>query len=73
MTCYFRHLKHVFEKAEIKVAKKNKQKIDRILHGIVGVEYKNCPNAWKEIRKRLAEGEDSFVSKLKVALVEHTV
>ncbi|MDH5448343.1 MAG: hypothetical protein OEY24_05095 [Candidatus Bathyarchaeota archaeon] len=73
MTCYFRHLKHVFEKAGIEVSKENKRKIDRVIHGIVGVEYKNCSSAWKEVKKRLAEDEDGFVSKLKEALAKHAV
>lgn len=72
VTCYFRHLKHVFEKAGIEVSKDNKREIDRVIHGIVGVEYKNCPSAWKEVKKRLAEDEEGFVSKLKEALAKHT-
>jgi len=31
----------------------------------VGVEYKNCPIAWKEVKKRTAEDEEGFVSELK--------
>ena len=73
MTCYFRHLKHVFEKAGIEVTKENKREVDRVIHGIVGVEYKNCPNTWKEVKKRLAENEEDFVSELKKALAKHTV
>jgi molecular chaperone GrpE (heat shock protein) len=68
MTCYFRHLKHVFEKAGLEVTSENKRKIDRVIHGIVGVKYKNCSAAWKEVKKRLAEDEEGFVSKLKEAL-----
>jgi len=33
----------------------------------VGVDYKNCPVAWKEVKKRIAEDEEGFVSKLKEA------
>jgi len=32
------------------------------------VEYKNCPAAWKKVKKRLAEDEEGFVSKLKETL-----
>jgi len=32
------------------------------------VEYKNCPAAWREVKKRLAEDEEAFVSSLKKAL-----
>lgn len=67
MTCYFRHLGEVFNKAEIEVTKENKQKIDKTIHAILKVEYKSCPATWKEIKKRLAEDEDDFVLKLKNA------
>lgn len=68
MTCYFRHLGDVFEKAGIEVTSENKREIDRVIHGIVNVEYKNCPAAWREVKKRIAEDEEDFVSKLKEAL-----
>ncbi len=65
MTCYFRHLKEVFKKAGIEVTNDNKREIDKIIHGLVGVEYKNCPAAWREVKNRIAQDEDSFASKLK--------
>ena len=65
MTCYFRHLKEVFTKAGIDVNPKNKQQIDRIIHNIVGVDFKDCPAAWRQVKKRLAEDEAAFVSMLK--------
>lgn len=68
MTCYFRHLKAVFEKAGVDVTKENKREIDRVIHGIVGVEYKNCSATWKEVKKRLAENEEVFIITLKQAL-----
>jgi len=68
MTCYFRHLQDVFKKAGIDVTSENKREIDRVIHGIAGVEYKNCPATWREVKKRIAEDEESFVSKLKEAL-----
>lgn len=67
MTCYFRHLQRVFEKAGIEVTKENKQEIDKIIHRVVGVEYKDCPDTWKEVKKRIADGEDHFAFKLKEA------
>ena len=71
MTCYFRHIQHVFEKAGIEVTSENKREVDRVIHGIVGVEYKNCPATWREVKKRIAGDEDGFVSKLKEALTKH--
>jgi len=67
VTCYFRHLQDVFRKAGIEVTSENKREIDRVIHSIVGVEYKNCSAAWKEVKKRIAEDEESFVSKLREA------
>jgi ribosomal protein L17 len=67
MTCYFRHLKEIFKKAGIEVTSENKREIDRIIHKIVDVECKNCPATWREVKKRIAEDETSFVSMLKEA------
>jgi transcription elongation factor GreA-like protein len=49
----------------VEVTNENKREIDKVIHTIVGVEYKNCPAAWKEVKKRVAKEEDSFVSELK--------
>jgi len=67
MTCYFRHIKKVFKKAGIEVTSENKREIDKIIHGLVGVEYKSCPAAWREVKNRIAQDEDGFVSELKNA------
>ena len=72
MTCYFRHLKQTFEKAGIEVNKENKTQIDKAIHAIVGVEYKNCPATGKEVRRRLAEDEESFISELKETMNQRT-
>ena len=65
MTCYFRHLQEIFKKAGIEVTENNKRELDRIIHSIVDVEYKDCPKTWREVKKRIAEDEEGFVSKLK--------
>jgi hypothetical protein len=67
MTCYFRHLKQIFAKAEIEVTPQNKKQLDEIIHNLVKTTYKNCPKTWKEVKKRIAEDEDEFVQKLKSA------
>jgi ATP-dependent Zn protease len=61
MTCYFRHLKEVFLKADIEVTSDNKREIDRVVHGLIGEEYKHCPDVWREIKTRLAQDEAGFV------------
>jgi hypothetical protein len=67
MTCYFRHLRQIFEKTGIEVTTENKREIDKIIHNIVGVDYKNCPATWREAKKRIIEDEEDFISKLKEA------
>ena len=67
MTCYFRHLEEVFKKAGIDVTSQNSHEIDKIIHDIVGVDYKNCPAAWKQVKNRLAQNEAGFVTMLKEA------
>jgi hypothetical protein len=71
MTCYFRHLKEIFRKAGIEVTAENKREIDKIIHHIVSVEYKHCPSAWKEVKKRITEDEENFVSRLREEWRKH--
>ena len=71
MTCYFRHLKPIFEKAGITITKENKQSIDRTIHSIVGTEYKNCSATWKEITKRIVKDEENFVNTLKREILKN--
>lgn len=70
MTCYFRHLQTVFKKAGIEITCENKREIDRVIHGFVDVEYKNCSAAWREVKKMIAEDERGFISELKEALAK---
>jgi hypothetical protein len=67
MTCYFRHLQGIFEKAGIEVTKENKREVDKMIHKIVNARYKDCPSAWKEVKKRIAEDEAGFVAELEAA------
>jgi hypothetical protein len=60
----------VFGKAGVTVTKENKKDVDRVIHSIVGVEYKNCSATWKEVKKRIAEDEEGFVNMLKRELAE---
>lgn len=71
MTCYFRHLREIFEKAGIEVTEANKREIDRVIHEIVGVKYKDCPSTWKELKKRVAQDEESFVLELREKWSKH--
>ena len=68
MTCYFRNLNEIFKKAGIVVTKENRQQIDKIIHGLVNVDYKNCSETWKEVKKRIAADEQGFIVELKAAM-----
>jgi len=52
-----------YNKAGIEVTKENKKEVDKLIHSIVGVEYKDCPAAWREVKKRMTD--DDFVARLK--------
>ena len=71
MSCYFRHMKDVLEEAGIEVTKENKKDIDRIIHGLVDVEYKSCPPTWKAVKehiKRDDRARSRFIQNLKKEL-----
>jgi len=60
MSCYFRHMKDVFEEAGVEVTKDNKRAIDAAVHKAVGVPYKDCPSAWRAVKQLLAKGNATF-------------
>lgn len=65
-------MKNVFTRAGIDITDENKRAVDRAIHDLVGVDYKNCSTTWKEVKQRLEDDEESFISKLKQALSERT-
>ena len=67
MTCYFRHLKTQFQKAGITVTAENKKQIDNTIRTIIGKQATTCPTTWKEVKKRLEQSEDAFITELKNA------
>jgi hypothetical protein len=66
VTCYFRHLSSVFEKAGINVTKENRKEVGRIVEVVAGGDM-DCPSVWRQIKTRLAQDEAGFVSDLKAA------
>jgi hypothetical protein len=64
-------MKDVLDEAGIEVNKENKKDIDRIIHKIIDVEYKDCPPTWKEVKEHI-KGDDKarsqFIEKLKESL-----
>jgi hypothetical protein len=69
MTCYFRHMQSMLKEAGITVTPENKKEVDRKIHEIVDVSYKNCSETWKAIKAGTAEPAQraEFIAKLKNA------
>ena len=68
MSCYFRHMKDVLEEAGVEITKDNKKEIDRIIHGLVEVTYKDCSPTWKNVKEHIKVDEatrDQFIKNLK--------
>lgn len=71
MTFYFRHLKDILNEAGIEVTTSNKKQIDRIIHEIAGVTYKNCSATWKRLKQEIVANEQKqqdFIGKVQNAL-----
>ena len=71
MSCYFRHLKDILNEAGIEVTPSNRKQIDRIIHNILGVTYKDCPATWKRLKQEIAGNEQKqqdFIKKLQNAI-----
>ena len=67
MTCYFRHMKDVFAEIGVEITKENKE-IDRKIHGILGVQYKDCSTTWKHVKARLVDNREAFIDELRTQL-----
>jgi uncharacterized protein (DUF362 family) len=68
MTCYFRHMKGIFEEAGVTVTSENKKAVDAAIQQIVGVEYKHCAEAWKKIKEEIRSNPKrraEFIAKLR--------
>ena len=71
MSCYFRHLKDIFEEAGITTTSSNKKKIDEAFHKIAGVVYKDCPKTWKALKQTILSDEKKrheLIQKLQAAI-----
>jgi len=75
MTCYFRNSRMIelFEEIGVEVTKENRNAIDKIIHEMLSVDYKNCAATWKLVRKRLEEDGPGFKKRLSVALEDFKV
>lgn len=71
MSCYFSHLKDILNEAGIEATPDNRKQIDRAIHDIVGVTYKDCPATWKKLKQEIAGDEQKrqdFLKKLQNAI-----
>ena len=71
MSCYFRHLNEIFDEACIVVTPSNRKQIDQAIHQVVGVTYKECPQAWKTLKQQImgdAQQRQDFIKKLQAAI-----
>ncbi len=71
MSCYFRHLKDILNEAGIATTFSNRRQIDRAIHDIVEVTYKDCPATWKKLKQEILGDEpkrQDFVKKLRNAI-----
>ena len=48
----------VLEEAGVDITKENKKDIDKTLHKLAGIEYKNCSSTWKALKKMLQNEEE---------------
>jgi len=71
MSCYFRHLQKIFAEAGIEVNPGNKKQLDRAIHDIVGVSYKDCPATWRKLKQEVLDNEPGrrdFIARLQSAV-----
>lgn len=61
-------MKDVFAQIGNEVTPDNKRELDRKIHELVGVKYKDCSSTWKAIKARMAENEAQFIADLKSIL-----
>lgn len=57
-------MERIFLELGVEVTPENKRDIDKQIHKLLGVEYKNCSATWKEIKKRRDEDESGFMTAL---------
>jgi len=61
-------MKQIFDDLGIEVTAENKKDLDRKIHEMLGVKYKDCSTTWKEVKKRRDENEEGFLADLRAAL-----
>lgn len=54
----------IFAELGVVITPDNKRDLDKAIHKLLGVEYKNCSATWKEIKKRKDADESAFMTSL---------
>jgi hypothetical protein len=67
VSCYLRHLDDVVTATGVKIGPDNRKEVDRTVKEVLGLE--DCPDVWKEVKKRLATDEQGFIDDLHDAFV----
>ena len=57
MSCYFRHLKDIFDAAGIEVTGENKKAVDAAVHALLGTVYKDCMSTWRTFKEKVGTDE----------------
>jgi hypothetical protein len=65
MSCYLRHLEGPLARAGVTLTPDNRGEVDRLIHELVEVEYKRCPEAWRGVKHLRAVDEEAFVKLLR--------
>ena len=71
MSCYFRQLNEIFAKAGINVTPGNRKQIDKLIHQLVGTNYKDCPGTWRKLKQEIMlddKKRQEFIVKLRNAV-----
>ena len=64
-------MKDVLEEAGVEITDRNKKDIDRIIHSLVDVEYKDCSPTWKKVKEHIRQdpqARERFILRFKEAL-----
>ena len=72
MGCW-RWFKGILEEAGIKVTDENREKIDEVIHEVIGEtsEYERCSGDWRKVGKQIKADENAkkkLIEKLRAAL-----
>lgn len=62
-------MKDIFSEIGIEPTKENKKDIDRKVHELLDIEYKNCSSTWRKVKETLSEDRVGFIQNLQSELV----